>query len=108
MAFAAYLLLPLVGLAVWRVEAVRRLDLPARIAVAFAAGALITGAAMTILSIGGVQWSRTVLVGVLGGIAFIGVRASRPHWPGVSPGHDGRRAGRPAVAAGTAALQARG
>jgi len=72
MAFAAYLLLPLVGLAVWRVEAVRRLDLPARIAVAFAAGVLITGAVMTILSIVGVQWSRTVLVVVLGGIVWAG------------------------------------
>ena len=72
-AFAAYLLLPLVGLAVWRLESVRRLDLPARIAVAFAAGALITGAVMTILSIVGVQWSRTVLVVVLGAIAGVGL-----------------------------------
>jgi len=71
-AFAAYLLLPLVGLAVWRLDAVRRLDLPARIAVAFAAGGLITGAVMTILSIVGVEWSRTVLVVVLAVIAWAG------------------------------------
>jgi hypothetical protein len=104
MAFAAYLLLPLIGLAVWRLESVRRLDLPARIAVAFAAGALITGAVMTLMSIAHLRWSRTALVVILAVIALIGVRASRPHWPGVSPGHVGRRAGRPAVAAGTAAL----
>jgi len=74
-AFIAYLLLPFIGLAVWRVEAVRRLDLPARIAVAFAAGALITGAVMTAMSIAHIPWSRTGLLVVLGAIAGVGAYA---------------------------------
>lgn len=102
--FLAYLLLPMVGLAVWRVEAVRRLDLPARLAIALAAGALITGTVMTAMSIAHIPWSRGALLVILGVIAYGGVRASHPHWPGVSPGHEPRRARRPAVAAGTAAL----
>jgi hypothetical protein len=45
-----------------------------------------------------------ILVGVL--FAPFGVRPSRPHSPGVSPGDDGGRAGRPAGAGGTPALLA--
>src|SRR5207244_312037 len=66
LAFAAYLVLPLIGIGVWRLDAVRRLDLPARIAVALAAGTLITGAVMALMSIVHVGWSRTTLVVVLG------------------------------------------
>ena len=85
LAFAAYLALPLIGIGIWRVDAVRRLDLPARIAVALAAGMLITGAVMTIMSIAHLRWSRTALIVALGTIAVIGVRASCPHRTGVPP-----------------------
>src|SRR5437763_7251093 len=71
LAFAAYLALPLIGIGVWRLDAVRRLDLPARIAVALAAGMLITGVVMTLISIAHVPWSRTTLVIVLGLIAAL-------------------------------------
>jgi hypothetical protein len=90
LAFAAFLVLPLIGLGIWRVEAVRRLDLPARLAVALAAGALITGAVMTVLSIAHIPWSRTVLVIVLGAIGIVGARSS-------APGTFGRGAGRAAA-----------
>src|SRR5262249_22540924 len=69
LAFAAYLALPLIGLGIWRLKAVRRLDLPARLAVAIATGALITAAVMTLLSIAHIHWSRTVLIVILGTIA---------------------------------------
>src|SRR5213592_767076 len=71
LAFAAYLALPVIGLGIWRLDAVRRLDPVARIAVAFATGALITGAVMALMSIVRVPWSRTALVVVLGAIAWV-------------------------------------
>ncbi|MEK6371502.1 MAG: hypothetical protein AABO58_02290, partial [Acidobacteriota bacterium] len=79
----------------WRLEAVRRLDLPARIAVAFAAGALITGAVMTAMSIAHVQWSRTVLVVVLGAIVSVGLVGARGRAPPPPPGGVGGPAGGP-------------
>jgi hypothetical protein len=59
--FAAYLLLPLIGGVVWRLEGVRRLGLDGRLAIAGAAGALITAAVMIAMSVVGVEWSRTRL-----------------------------------------------
>jgi hypothetical protein len=67
-AFVAYLLLPLIGIGVLRLDDVRRLDWPARIAVATAAGALIISAVMTLLSIAHVPWSRTTLILILAAI----------------------------------------
>jgi hypothetical protein len=93
LAFAAYLVLPLIGIGIWRLEAVRRLNLPARIGVALAAGTLITGAAMTLMSIVHVGWSRTALVLVLGAIAAVGARGSAP---GTRAGI-GRAAARPYI-----------
>jgi hypothetical protein len=84
MAFLAYLLLPLIGIAIWRLEAVRRLDLWTRLAIALAAGAFTVAAAMTLLSIVHVTWSRTVLVIVLGAIVWaswprnVGRASARP------------------------------
>ena len=63
--FLAYLLLPPIGFVVWRLDAVRRLDLAARLAVALAAGSMITGTVMTAMSIARVPWSRTALVVIL-------------------------------------------
>ena len=77
LAFAAYLALPLIGIAMWRLDAVRRLDLPARIAVALAAGMLITALVMAMMSVAHLRWSRTVLVVVLGVIAIAGARGVR-------------------------------
>ena len=70
MGFVAYLLLPLIGIGIWRLDAVRRLDLPARLAIAFAAGAAITGAVMTLMSIAHVPWSRTALLVVMGAVVW--------------------------------------
>src|SRR5262249_59307546 len=83
LAFAAYLALPLIGLGIWRLEAVRRLDLPARLAVAIATGALITAAVMTLLSIAHIHWSRTVLIVILATIAAAWwPRGGKPPAPG--------------------------
>jgi len=84
---AGFLLLPLFGLATWRLEAVRRMDLGGRIAVAGAAGALVTAVVMALLSLVGVGWSRTVLFVILGVIAIVSFRAQR----GI-PGATGSRA----------------
>jgi hypothetical protein len=59
--FAAYLLLPFIGGVVWRLEGVRRLGTDGRLAIAGAAGTLITAAVMTAMSVVGVEWSRTRL-----------------------------------------------
>lgn len=75
--FAAYLLLPLIGGVVWRLEGVRRLGLDGRLAIAGAAGALITAAVMTAMSAIGVEWSRTRLFLLLLPLAIVAVAASR-------------------------------
>ncbi|MDP9194332.1 MAG: hypothetical protein M3P06_21760 [Acidobacteriota bacterium] len=71
--FAAWLLLPLIGGVVWRLEGVRRLGLDGRLAIAGAAGALITAAVMTAMSVVGVEWSRTRLFLLLLPLVIIGV-----------------------------------
>mgnify|MGYP003575461354 CR=1 FL=1 len=63
--FAAWLLLPLIGGVIWRLDGVRRLGLDARLAIAGATGAVITAAVMTVMSVVGIEWSRTRLFLVL-------------------------------------------
>jgi hypothetical protein len=82
--FAAYLLLPLFGLAVWRLEGVRRLDLGARLAIAGAAGAVVVPIVLALLSIAGIEWTRASVLGTLAIVAIAGWlsirgRAALPH-----------------------------
>jgi hypothetical protein len=58
----AYLLLPLIGIAMWRLDGVRRLALDGRIAIAAATGALVTAIVMSAFSIAHVTWSRPRLL----------------------------------------------
>jgi hypothetical protein len=74
---AGILLLPLIGACTWRMPAVGRMDLAGRIAVAGAAGALITALVMASLSMLHIPWSRTVLFIILGAVAFLSVRMAR-------------------------------
>lgn len=73
----AWLVLPLAGILVWRLEAVRTLDLGGRLAAAFAAGALLTAVVMALLSALGIGWTRTRLYLVLGVIAMAGMMLVR-------------------------------
>lgn len=68
--FLAYLLLPLSGLWVWRIDYVRGLPRMARLAVAMAAGALTITALMAALSLAGIEWSRTVILPLIALIAI--------------------------------------
>ena len=68
----AYLILPLVGMVVWRFADVR-----ARWSVAMAAGSLIVALLMSALSVIGVEWSRTVLFALLAIIIGMGASAGR-------------------------------
>jgi len=72
--FAAYLLMPMIGIGIWRLDIVRRMPLPARLATAFAAGILATSIVMAMLSLISVQWNRTKLFTILGILAAIGAR----------------------------------
>lgn len=75
----AYLLLPLAGLVVWRLDFVREMPLPARLGVAMAAGSLIVALLMSALSLIGVEWSRTViltLLAILIGVSVYQLRAA--------------------------------
>ncbi|HEX7832911.1 MAG TPA: hypothetical protein VF787_24880 [Thermoanaerobaculia bacterium] len=72
----AYLLLPLIGIAVWRFDFVRRMPLAARLAVATAAGTLFIAVLMATLSLAGIQWSRSLLFPltlaiIIGGIVLV-------------------------------------
>jgi hypothetical protein len=78
LAFAAYLVLPLVGIAIWRLDAVRRLDLGGRIAVAGAAGAAIVAAVLAALSIVSIGWSRSVVMSIIIAITAISIYFARP------------------------------
>jgi hypothetical protein len=60
--FLAYLLLPLIGIAVWRLDGVRKLAFDGRLAIAGAAGALIVSVIMAVMPVVGLHWSRTRLV----------------------------------------------
>lgn len=75
--FAAWLLLPLFGLWVWRFRSVARMDRPARVALALAAGALTVVLVMCALSLFNVEWSRTSVLLPLTAIAAAGVAGAR-------------------------------
>ncbi len=76
-ALLAYLLLPLFGLATWRMESVRRMDLAGRIAIAAAAGALVTAAVMAAMSLVHVPWNRTSVIIVFAAIAVVNIALAR-------------------------------
>jgi hypothetical protein len=61
----AFLLLPLFGIAVWRLEGVRRLDVGGRLAIAGAAGAVIVPIVLALLTIARIPWSRTTVFAAL-------------------------------------------
>ncbi len=88
----AYLVLPLIGIAVWRFDFVRSMPLAGRLSVATAAGSLIVAVTMALLSFAGIEWSRTVLLPllalfVIGGIALIrrGIPTATPSAPPARP-----------------------
>jgi hypothetical protein len=58
----AYLLLPAIGMVIWRVPFIRALPLSARLALSTAAGALIAALTMAGLSLVGIEWSRGVIL----------------------------------------------
>ena len=70
----AYLVLPLVGLVVWRFDFMREMPLGARLGVAMAAGSLIVALMMASLSVIGIEWSRTVIFTILAILIAFGVR----------------------------------
>jgi hypothetical protein len=76
-AILAFLILPLIGVAVWRLPAVAALSLDGRLAVAGAAGALMTAATMALLSVVHIEWSRLKLGLVLGVLVVLSVRGLR-------------------------------
>jgi len=73
----AIALLFLPGLLLWRLELVRKLDLPARLAVAFAGGLLLVSLLMFGCTLIGVQWSRANLGIALLACTIAGVAAIR-------------------------------
>ncbi|HEX2833003.1 MAG TPA: hypothetical protein VHW00_08310 [Thermoanaerobaculia bacterium] len=75
--FAAYLLLPFIGIVVWRLDAVRELAIDGRIAVAGAAGALFLGMLMSAMSLVHLSWTRTALFLVLAIFIAITLRGVR-------------------------------
>ena len=78
LAFIAYLLLPLIGIGIWRLDAVRRLDLGGRIAVAGATGVAIVAAVLAALSIVSISWSRSVVISIVVLIIAISIYLARP------------------------------
>lgn len=80
--FAGFAAMPLFGLALWRLRSVAALDLPARIAVAFAGGAVFTSLLMFAYSVAGIPWTRLSIALPLLAISvprFLGVpRVPRP------------------------------
>lgn len=77
----AYLLLPVAGLWIWRLDPIRRLPATARVAMAMAAGALTMTMAMAALSLIGIEWSRTVLLPLFAAIAIAGIALVRRAQP---------------------------
>lgn len=73
----AYLVLPLVGLVVWRFDFIRDMSPGARWSVALAAGALIVALLMAALSLIGVEWSRTIIFILLAAVIGYGLRVAR-------------------------------
>ena len=73
----AYLVLPLIGLVVWRFDFVREMPICARLGVATAAGALIVAVTMSSMSVIGIEWSRTAIFAVLAIVIAFGVWKQR-------------------------------
>lgn len=73
----AYLVLPLVGMVVWRLDFIREMPLGARLGVAMAAGSLIVALLMSSLSVIGIEWSRTLLFTILAFLITAGILAAR-------------------------------
>jgi len=73
LAMIAYLALPLIGIAVWRLDFVRRETPGVRIAIATAAGALLVGIVMCAMSVLGIEWSGTILFPLFAAIAIAGL-----------------------------------
>jgi len=78
----AYLVLPLVGLAVWRFDFIREMPLGARLGVAMATGSLIVAIVMSSLSVIGIEWSRTVIFTILAVVIVFGWRLAVGGWRG--------------------------
>jgi hypothetical protein len=79
--FVAWLCLPLFGLAVWRLEGVRRLDLGARLAIAGAVGAIVVPVVLALLTMMRIEWTRASVFTALAIVAaagFAGIRGTRP------------------------------
>jgi hypothetical protein len=81
-------------MAVWRLDGVRRLDLGARLVIAGAVGAVAVPIVLALLTVAGIQWTRTTVVialAIVAGTGLVAIRGKRPlpH----------RRAGRAALAA---------
>jgi hypothetical protein len=85
----------LFGLALWRLRGVAALDLGARIAVAFAGGAVFTAALMFLFSVAGIEWSRVTI-----GVPLTAVAVAALWWrrgginPSASEGAGGNGSGR--------------
>ena len=73
----ALLLLPVIGISVWRLEAVRRMDFAGRVSIAFAAGALIVSIVLPSMSVVGMSWSRTTVLTALAVAAWSGGLSAR-------------------------------
>jgi hypothetical protein len=78
LAFCAYLLLPLIGIGIWRLPSIRRLDLGGRLAAAGAAGAAIVAALLALLSIASISWSRAVVFPAVAVITIASICLARP------------------------------
>lgn len=86
---AAALLVTLFGLPLWRLEAVRRLDAPARIAVAFMGGNAIAAAILYLEALAGLRWNVAAIaipLGLCAASGFIGMTKSSS--PRESPSGD--------------------
>ena len=80
----AYLLLPVIGMVVWRLDFIREMPIGARLGVATAAGSLIVALLMAALSVIGVEWSRTVIFTILAVVIMVagyGLRVARAASP---------------------------
>jgi hypothetical protein len=101
-----FLIVP--GSVLWRLPTVRGLDLPARLAIGFAGGIVMTSTLLMLYSFAHLPWTRTTVGIPLLALGAFGVRrgerASRPQSPGVPPGDNGSRAGRPTAAGWKPAL----
>jgi hypothetical protein len=83
-ALAAFLLLPVIGIGICAAGFVRRMPWYGRLAMATAAGALIVGVVMALMSLAGLDWSRTSLLPPLALITIAGVAAVR-RFPPLAP-----------------------